>query len=359
MRRGQLLSFDALLAVVIVIFVLGAVSATSDNLKSGITSLLGWYDRTSIPDTMLDVLLKSPGTPPNWSETLSTPSVPGLRAYSGQYVDYDKALAFFSLLKNNDSAVEDALLNLSLGHPFLLDFYLGRWEFRVNFSWNPSAGSGQPLTVSSLRGNYTYPQQLNSSQVWNRVAYLNGSFLVNPANVSKVFAAMNASSWVSYSERNTVMSIFKYNGTTWIAGNSTGIVFGGVLRYPVPNYAFLRFVVPNESGYLLIVVVDGGSLKVLGVWKTSRASNVAGEIWGLINGTLVPLAAYQGSSVVLAVPWGDVFTSPAGAGRPVLMYLYSNGFTLPVEMIDEGDLGVLMTPMYEPLLVKLWVWDGR
>ncbi|WP_099209649.1 hypothetical protein [Thermococcus henrietii] len=589
MRRGQLLSFDALLAVVIVIFMLGAVSATSDNLKSGLTNLLGWYDRTSIPDTMLDVLLKSPGSPPNWSENVSTLAVPGLRSYSGQYVDYNKAVAFFDLLKNNDSRVEKALLNLSLKHPFLLDFYLGKWTFKANFSWNPNAGggippgfsvyngscsvagttnidftqptiipcdpeffshgslsinsnsdicivhefrsvgsshlyissggnlvvggdwvidgavttdvdgsayimgalvirgegsrtinikhdlyifgetstrplisvtgaatinigtpgctpgtqvpgctlgnlyvnvngvwyaanrspitdpsswykwtgsgwekldslaplegtvfvrgtqlviniaghplssdwtppsspeclnygSGQPLTISSLEGNYTYPQQLNVSQAWNRVAYLNGSFLVNPTNVSNVFATMNASSWVSYSERNTVMSLFKYNRTTWIVGNSKGIIFGGVLRYSIPNYALLKFVVPNETGYVLIMVVDGGNLKVLGVWKTSGTSMVMGQIWELANGTVRTVATYRGSSNSLTVPWGDVFSSPGGAGRPVLMYLYSNTFTLPVEMVDEGDIGVLLSPMYEPLLVKLWVWDER
>lgn len=578
MKRGQLLSFDALLAVVIIIFMLGAVSATSDNLKSGLTSLLGWYDRTSIPDTMLDVLLKSPGSPPNWSEDSSSLVVPGLRAYSDQYVDYDKAVAFFNLLENNDSRWGHALSNLSLRHPFLLDFYLGKWAFKANFSWNPnvgggvppgfnvyngscsitgsaqlsfddptiipcspldvrgstditasshlcivgsvgvdtrgsitvdvghyppsqeysylaiggdwiirgagtvhvagnayvlgalvvlgggsrdidiakdliiygntsnpymiditgasvsinvgiagsspgnvyvrvngiwyasnqtgvwyrrtgngwekvqgtpagissnpkvltingyplspdwrppsppdclSYGQGQPLTVSHIEGNYTYPQQLNGSQVWNRVAYLNGSFLVNPADISRVFAAMNASDWVSYSERNTVMSLFKYNRTIWITGNSEDILLGGVLRYPIPSYALLRFVIPNETGYLLMVIVDGGDLKALGVWKTSKTPTVMGQMWKLAGGTVTTVAAYRGSGDSLTIPWGDVFSAPTGAGRPVLMYLYSNAFTQPVKMVDEGDIGVLLSPMYEPLLVKLWVWDER
>ncbi|AHL23128.1 hypothetical protein [Thermococcus nautili] len=597
MRRGQLLSFDALLAIVIVIFMLGAVSATSDNLKAGITNLLGWYDRTSIPDTMLDVLLQSAGTPSNWDENISALVVPGLRASSGQYVDYNKAVTFFDLLKNNDSRVQSALLNLSLGHPFLLDFYLGKWSFEANFTWNPNAGggippgvvqydcnnatkiqasaypvlincsnllvnyhissfcsicttgsvtlrtrpeseidiiggyyqcpnlylaiggtlsvyggaaravkveegsiyikggitlrgsanlhitamynlyvfsdgasspildfsgganttvdvgyggggnlyikvgdtwyavtgnpadkdnwyrwdndhwikapeeisikdvgagkfvvyagsiqvidasganiqfnirgisppplewqpvvpycwqlgpSGPPLTVFSLEGNYIYPQQLNASQAWNRVAYLNGSFLVNPTNVSSVLKARANASWVSYSERNTVISMFQYNRTTTIVGNASGIILAGVLRYDIPDYAMLRVDVPAESGYVLLVAVDGGTLKAIGFWKTSPEDALNAEVWESSGGNVSVVATYRGSNTSVTIPWGVIFSGPAGFGRPVMLYLYSNGFTGPVTLTDEGDIGVLMTPMYEPLLVKLWVWD--
>jgi len=577
MRRGQLLSFDALLAVVMVIFMLGAVSATSDNLKAGITNLLGWYDRTSIPDTMLDVLLQSAGTPPNWDENISALVVPGLRASSGQYVDYNKAVTFFDLLKNNDSRVQSALLNLSLGHPFLLDFYLGRWTFKANFTWNPNAsggtvppgfvvyngtcairgsvtltfpdptilpcepldvrgsarivadsnlcivgsigvdtrgsitvdvgdyppyqsypylaiggdweiigagtvyvagntyvqgalivrgigsrsiniakdliiygdttnpyvidmagasatinvgiagytpgnvyvrvngvwyasnetdvwyektstgwkriqgvppgivlpagvlrvsgyplspdwvppappeclsfGTGQPLAVSSLLGNYTYPQELNASEAWNRVAYTNASFLVNPSNVSSVLEARTNATWVSYSERNTVMSLFKYNSTITIVGNDSGIVLAGVLRYDVPDYAMLRVDVPAETGYVLLIAVDGGTLKAIGIWKTSVNGSVNAEVWEDSGTGLSTVATFRGSNTSVTIPWSVIFSGPAGFGRPVLLYMYSNGFTGPVTLVDEGDIGVLMTPMYEPLLVKLWVWD--
>ncbi|NJE50087.1 hypothetical protein [Thermococcus sp. 9N3] len=576
MRRGQLLSFDALLAIVIVIFMLGAVSATSDNLKSGITNLLGWYDRTSVPDTMLDVLLQSAGTPPNWNENVSALVVPGLRASSGQYVDYNKAVTFFDLLKNNDSRVENALLNLSLGRPFLLDFYLGKWSFEANFTWNPNAGggippgfevyngscsirgnaqltfdnptilpcdpldvrgaahlvassdfcivgsvgvdtrgsitvdvghyppyqeypylaiggdwriigagtvhvagntyvlgalivrgegsrtiniakdliiygdttnpyvidiagasatitvgiagyspgnvyvrvngvwyasnqtgvwykktstgwekvsgtpagiilpstvltvngyplspdwvppappeclnigTGQPLTVSSLLGNYTYPQQLSASEAWNRVSYMNASFLVNPTNVSSVLKARANASWVSYSERNTVISMFQYNRTTTIVGNASGIILAGVLRYDIPDYAMLRVDVPAESGYVLLVAVDGGTLKAIGFWKTSPEDALNAEVWESSGGNVSVVATYRGSNTSVTIPWGVIFSGPAGFGRPVMLYLYSNGFTGPVTLTDEGDIGVLMTPMYEPLLVKLWVWD--
>ncbi len=580
MRRGQLLSFDALLAIVIVIFMLGAVSATSDNLKSGITNLLGWYDRTSVPDTMLDVLLQSAGTPPNWNENVSALVVPGLRASSGQYVDYNKAVTFFELFKNNDSRVENALLNLSLGRPFLLDFYLGRWSFEANFTWNPKAGgsippgfevyngscsirgsaqltfdeptiiscnpldvkgsahlvasshlcivgsvgvdtrgsitvdvghyppyqeypylaiggdwvirgagtvhvagnayvlgaliirgggsreidiakdliiygntsnpymidvagasatitvgiagyspgnvyvrvngvwyasnqtgvwykktgdgwekvsgtpegifsnpkvltkvltvngyplspdwvppappeclnigTGEPLTVSSLLGNYTYPQQFSANEAWNRVSYMNASFLVNPTNVSSVLKAQANASWVSYSERNTVISMFQYNRTTTIVGNASGIILVGVLRYDIPDYAMFRVEVPAESGYVLLVAVDGGTLKAIGVWKTSPEGALNAEVWESSGGNVSVVATYRGSNTSVTIPWGVIFSGPAGFGRPVMLYLYSNGFTGPVTLTDEGDIGVLMTPMYEPLLVKLWVWD--
>lgn len=577
MRRGQLLSFDALIAVVMIIFMLGAVSATSDNLKAGITNLLGWYDRTSVPDAMLDVLLQSSGTPPNWNENVSALVVPGLRASSGQYVDYGKATTFFALLENNDSRVQGALVNMSLGHEFLLEFYLGKWTFKANFTWNPNAGGGIPpgfvvyngscfirgsstlsfpdptiipcdpldvqgslmidaddnlcivgtvgieatgsvkidvgnyppyqsypylaisgdweiygaistyvggsvyvegalivrgqgsrsiniakdliiygdtsnpyvidmagasavinvgiagytpgnvyvrvngvwyasnetdvwyektptgwervqglppgvvlppgvlrvsgyplsrdwtpptppaclnvgggpaLTVSELIGNYTYPQELKASEAWGRVAYVNSTFIVNPSDISTVLAARNDSDWVSYAERSTVMNLFTYNRTVMIIGNDTGIKLAGVLRYDIPGYAMLRVSVPEETGYVLFTVLDGGTLKALGVWRTSEGP-VQAEVWQANGSGIVPVASFRGSNTSITIPWNVIFSGSAGFGKPVMLYMYSNGFTGLVTLYDEGDIGVLLTPMYGPLLVKLWVWDER
>ena len=48
MRRGQLLSIDALLSLVIVVMVVGVVMNTNDMIRAEITNLLDWYDRANI-----------------------------------------------------------------------------------------------------------------------------------------------------------------------------------------------------------------------------------------------------------------------------------------------------------------------
>jgi len=560
MKRGQLLSFDAILAIVLIVFMLGAVSATSENLKAGVSEVLSWYDRTTVPETMLDVLLQSSGTPPNWDENVTALVVPGLRKPGESYVDYNRALLLFELLDRNETRLQSALTNLSLGHCFMLDMYLGVWSFRANFSWNPGAGlptgfnvyngscwlsgntylyfdeptlipcepldvrgqahiisdsplciagdvgidyrgsadiavgdyppttdypylaiggdwvvrggtttyvggsvyvwggligrglgswrwtisiakdlviygntnntyvidiSGASLTInvgiagytpgnvylqvdgtwyasnqtdvwyrltpdgwervslpprvvvpqgvirvngyplsrdwvppeppeciapgggslglSLLEGNYTYPQQLNSSQVWNRIVY-EGNFTRNPVEIN--------ASWVAFAQRNAVVSLLIYN-RTMVVENSTTLL-AGVLRYAVPNYALLRVEVPEEEGYLLVVVLDGSRLKALGVWRTST---VKAAVWEARGGGVVLTDYFRGTENYVEIPWSALFSESTGVGHPVMLYSYANTFS-EARLVDLGDIGVLLEPMYQPLLVKLWVWDS-
>ncbi|WP_297509200.1 polymer-forming cytoskeletal protein [Thermococcus sp.] len=134
MRRAQLLSVDALMATVMVILLISMVSASSENLKSGITGLIEWYERSNAPDTMLDVLLKSPGVPPNWDENVSIMITPGLRSNYGNYLDYKKLDEFLSLAQRGDRRLVSFLRNLSLGRNFKLEILLN--EEQVNFTLN-------------------------------------------------------------------------------------------------------------------------------------------------------------------------------------------------------------------------------
>ncbi len=135
MRRGQLLSLDAMLSLVMVIMILGTVTTTADNLRGGeITSLLGWYERANVADNMLDVLVKNPpGVPSDWEANPSGGvKVVGLRSENYTYaLSYEKLLA----LKNHfdDASVKESLLNLSMGgKDFRMEFYLS--SFNVSIS---------------------------------------------------------------------------------------------------------------------------------------------------------------------------------------------------------------------------------
>ncbi|WP_054840508.1 hypothetical protein [Thermococcus sp. JCM 11816] len=94
-RGGQIFSLDAMLSLVIIIMVVGTVSATSENLKNEITSLVGWYERANIAENMLDVLTRSPGgEPEDWEKNIASVIVPGLRSLrGGNNLDYSKVMA--------------------------------------------------------------------------------------------------------------------------------------------------------------------------------------------------------------------------------------------------------------------------
>ncbi|AFK22819.1 hypothetical protein [Pyrococcus sp. ST04] len=140
MKKGQIFSLDAFVALTMTIILLGTISTTSDSIREAISSIVEWYERVNIPDNMLDVLLKTPGEPPNWNDNITNAKSFGLKEEDSPFVSYEKALVFFDLIKKDDSKVLDFLRNLSLGKPFCLEFYLGIWNFTVNFTWNPDAG---------------------------------------------------------------------------------------------------------------------------------------------------------------------------------------------------------------------------
>jgi len=152
-RRGQLFSMDALISIVLIIMVLGTVSATSESLRSEIASMVGWYERANIADNMLDVLTKSPGEPEDWEENPSTLRAVGLRSnLFSQGIDYNKIEALAEHF--NDPEILEFLENLSLKKDFLLEIYVssprveieGRFPrvYLQNYTFgenNPSGGA--------------------------------------------------------------------------------------------------------------------------------------------------------------------------------------------------------------------------
>ncbi|WP_297068640.1 hypothetical protein [Thermococcus sp.] len=134
MRRGQLLSLDAMLSLVIVIVILGAVTNASDIVKGEITSMVGWYERANIADNMLDILTKSPGEPKNWTAAPSTIQVLGLRSN-----DYSYALSLNKIEAlpkiQNVTPVIESLTKAAENKDFKLEVYITRTQFNISGSF--------------------------------------------------------------------------------------------------------------------------------------------------------------------------------------------------------------------------------
>lgn len=132
MRRAQLLSLDALLSIVLVILMLGAITSTSSALKGEIAEMLGWYERANIAENMLDVLTKNPGEPGDWYLNPSTARVVGLRDNNLSYaIDYKK---FMTLNTSREQLVEN-LVNMSLGKDFKIASFVSTFEIGIRGSY--------------------------------------------------------------------------------------------------------------------------------------------------------------------------------------------------------------------------------
>ncbi|QDA30674.1 hypothetical protein FH039_02275 [Thermococcus indicus] len=134
MRRGQLFSMDALLSLVLVIMILGTVSATSESLRSEINSLVSWYGRTNIADNMLDVLTKTPGEPEDWDENIQEMKYPGWREDNSHEVSCTKIRRFIELLEKGNQNEYNFLKNLSQNNNFYVNIYIPEPVIIVNFS---------------------------------------------------------------------------------------------------------------------------------------------------------------------------------------------------------------------------------
>ncbi|KUH34048.1 hypothetical protein APY94_03490 [Thermococcus celericrescens] len=140
MRRGQLFSMDALISIVLVIMILGTVSATSESLRSEIASMVGWYERANIADNMLDVLTKSPGEPENWHVSSQNIRMVGLQDSIEGYLDYTKLETLMSMVSSDNKSIINALCNLSSGNNFELATYLTEYTLEASLLRNVRGG---------------------------------------------------------------------------------------------------------------------------------------------------------------------------------------------------------------------------
>ena len=484
MRRGQILSFDALLSLVIVVMVIGVAINANDMIKAEITNLVGWYDRSNIANNMLDILTKSPGYPKDWEESVTMIRVVGLRS-----ADYSYALDYDKLIKLNSSItvanVRNSLLNLSRWKDFQLEFYLmtknvsvsGNFSSTINVILESITGPGgvnliiegdegrtfkvkwvilnkggevyenedicslvrgnnvdladgdilsfetnETIYVSAIRqgvqSSYTLPPgtvvtieilNVNVGQGSNiKMNYGGGSCpyefkiigqgnvrakfqaevpgnlailsqFMYPTNLSKstfsfaiingsivndtsiIDKSKNSSPWIEYQERRLVVAKLIYNNTIKVNKNQKEKeLIVGKLKQSIPSYAYLKVEVSQEAGNVTFVILDGEISKVLFVKKDSSNSDVTAILaWKGETQSIVKF--YGGNTTTVRIPWRDIFGefNPENGAKPVEFWLYENNFSGNVILRDSGNIGLFLEPKFEPILIKLWVWDDR
>nr|WP_206205953.1 hypothetical protein [Thermococcus sp. JdF3] len=139
---------DALISIVLVIMILGTVSATSESLRSEIASMVGWYERANIADNMLDVLTKSPGEPEDWEIHAKDAQVIGLRSPDEPHtIDYEKLMALNSSLDD----VKEKLMRLAEWKDFMIETFVS--SFNISIEGRFPRVYIENMTFSNPNGN--------------------------------------------------------------------------------------------------------------------------------------------------------------------------------------------------------------
>ena len=241
-RRGQLLSIDALLSLVIVVMVVGVVMNTNDMIKAEITGLLDWYDKANIANNMLDVLTKSPGYPEDWEENVSNVKMVGLRDVNYPFaLDYEKLEALNNSI--NTVVIQNSyLLKLSRGHDFEIEIYItkrdvnasGRFprgETNIVFESNP----GVNLDINGSSPNGIFQVE------WIEITKNNGSIYRN----EQICTSLKSGNLVDL-ENNDVLE-FKVSEDITITG-IRGEVIGPYL-IPAGSIVTINVLVTQSQGF--------------------------------------------------------------------------------------------------------------
>lgn len=94
-RKGQLLTLDLLLALVPLTIILGMSASALGGVVNQIQEYAFFYSMQRQASDAIDVLIKTPGVPPDWSSS-NPPVVPGLANYTAlnkteqHYLDSEK-----------------------------------------------------------------------------------------------------------------------------------------------------------------------------------------------------------------------------------------------------------------------------
>ena len=264
-RRGQLLSIDALLSLVIVVMVVGVVMNTNDMIKAEITNLLDWYDRANIANNMLDVLTKNPGYPEDWESNVSSVKMVGLRDADYQFaLDYEKLEALNTSI--NGAFIQNSyLLNLSRGHDFEIEVYItkrdvnasGRFprgETNIVFESNP----GVNLDINGSSPNGVFQVE------WIEITKNNGSIYRN----EQICTSLKSGNLVDL-ENNDVLE-FKVSEDITITG-IRGEVIGPYL-IPAGSIVTINVLVTQSKGFQ--INYGGGSCSYPYSFKVTGQGNV-------------------------------------------------------------------------------------
>ena len=289
MRRGQLFSFDAMLSLVIVILILGAVTTTSSALRDEITTVLGWYERANIGDNMLDVLTKSPGIPENWSGNPANVLLIGLRDNSYPFaISLQKIQALGTHI--NTPKVISSLYNLSNHKDFQLEFYLttsnvsvtGEFPGRIFMNLTSELQNIKIALSSNNAGNREFQVECDSVLLNGEPSPTGNAIELNSGDVLEFVTVDEAQVLITGNVRVGLIPPGSYVVLKVVEARSNYIYSydssGGVCTLHIGGYGQVRLIVyGNSAGTLVIkhVVVPAANL-------TQASLSIS-----VINGTLV------------------------------------------------------------------------
>ena len=334
MRRAQLLSLDAMLSLIIMMFVFAAVINTSAALKGEITSMLGWYERANIADNMLDVLTKSPGDPVDWENNPAEVRVLGLKQDGGFGLSYEKITA----MNEHASELLDKFTNLSLGKDFLILTYISKFRVGISGSFpNPE-----------ITANYTYASELmERREPTYYFAVINGSLIRDMNLIEK---SKNSSPWVEVAQRRVIVERFEYN----LSGGPSAerpIVYG-VLDGRLPQNTQLLISVPAGKGNLTIVILSGSNERGLMVYREDVDEPVKAVL--VRDNTTT---SYEGNSTTIGIPMKDLVEDETKAPLGIWLYSVSGWDREDVEISIVPSIRWSLKPKFEEGVLKLVVWD--
>ncbi|MCD6373070.1 MAG: hypothetical protein J7L37_05940 [Thermococcus sp.] len=246
-----------------------------------------------------------------------------------------------------------------------IDGYLppNDWQEPMPECW----AGGLPLDVTNATANYTFPTNITSEigagnlsnvlpGLYKAIVKINDTIIVNP-DMNLTMESRENSPWVEFSERRTAMVLLKYDSQKNVTPGGLINILSGTLIFPIPAYYTLSITLPDQNGvYALFMVVDGSTLKVLGVWRVNNI--VAGAMWVKTEDRPYLVRVYKGIGGTLLVPWNDLFEDfdPYKGGKIVSLWMYESNAPW-VFLRDGGDISPFLTPRVEPVVVQLWVWD--
>ncbi|MDN5319773.1 MAG: hypothetical protein PWP49_193 [Thermococcaceae archaeon] len=334
-RKGQLLTMDALLSLVIVVMVVGVVMNTNDMIKAEITNLLDWYDRANIANNMLDVLTKSPGYPENWEEDVSSVRMVGLRDNDYPFaLDYEKILA----LNRSKEDVTSILNQLVRGKDFLFEVYVSKFNLSVSGSLNSSYTSARDL--------------LGAGETLYWFSLINGTF-VDDINLIK--SSMASSPWIEPVERTIVFPKFAYNLSSGPSAEEP-LIYGFMRYNPLEGTSIRIRVNSTNYGNLTLLSKLGTEIRALFVYGNSTDLN-ATLVW-YENGNAT-LKAYEGVNGTVTMSFEELFGSSDTTNKLIGLWLYSlegwNRSDVTIEVVPTIEY--MLEPKFEYVITKLWVWD--
>ena len=351
-RRGQILSLDAMFSLVLVIMILGMISTTSTAMKNEITTMIGWYERSNIGDTMLDIITKTPGDPDNWETDPSKLKQLGLENPNyPDTLDYDKVEALNESYQNNDETLKEILSNLSMGKDFSLSFFLTKVEIDGDVTVQEGAIS------SNLVIKYIYATEVVHADY--NITLINGEFVDDPDEIK---ASIERSPWVIYSERRMPMSKMVYaNRYTITPSDIPKEMYVGTLTTTVPDYMTFKIAF-SDPGYVVLVAWLRGTnvsgYSVLAAYRTEEDTTMKAIINQTINGNNVVRYYSSQSPDYIIIPWNDFLTTvKQGEKLDIYVWVYKMSDVNVMEFEDLNGINTLMKPQVSPTVLKLRVWD--